>query len=121
MDREAMLRELYQAHARRDIDAALARFTDDVAWPDVANGRTLHGHDEVRSYWTAQFATIDPQATPTEITVDDDRAVVAVHQVVRNLDGEVMLETDVTHTYTFRGDLVAAMEVTSGSPQSRRP
>ena len=34
----------------------------------------------------------------------------AVHQVVRSHAGELLSETDVTHTYTFRGDLVAARE-----------
>ena len=118
MDRRRLLVELYEAHGRRDIEAALRHFTDDVAWPDVAKARTIHGHDAVRAYWTAQFAEIDPHVDPTTITLDGDTAVVEVHQVVRALDGSLLAEQDVIHTYTFRDDLIAAMEVTSGSPPS---
>lgn len=109
--RVALLRGLYEAHGRRDIDAALAGLTDDVAWPDVAGGTVLHGHDAVRTYWEAQFAAIDPHVVPTGFAEDDDEVVVTVEQVVRDLGGAVLREGVVTHTYTFRGDLVAAMEV----------
>ena len=111
MDREALLRDLYEAHGRRDIEAALAVFTEDVEWPDVAGGTGLHGHDEVRAYWTKQFAEIDPHVTPRTITLEGDRAVVTVDQVVRALDGTLLREGEVTHTYTFRGDRIAAMQV----------
>jgi ketosteroid isomerase-like protein len=105
------LRGLYEAHGRRDIDGALAGLTDDVAWPNVAAGTVLHGHDEVRAYWEAQFAAIDPHVEPTAFAADGDDVAVTVHQVVRDLDGAILRDSVVTHTYTFRGDRVAAMRV----------
>ncbi len=102
---------MYDAHGRRDVEAALAMLAPDVEWPNVADGTVLHGHDEVRAYWTAQFAAIDPSVTPTSIEVEGDTAVVGVHQVVRTLDGELLREGDVVHTYTFADGLVQRMVV----------
>ena len=98
-------------HGRRDIEGALTMLTPDVEWPNVAEGRVLHGRDEVRAYWTAQFAAIDPHVEPTAIAEQGDTVVVTVHQVVRDLEGAVLHDSMVTHTYTFKGDLVASMHV----------
>ena len=110
-DRHELLRYLYDAHSRRDIDAALAFFTDDVEWPNVAEGTVLHGHDAVRAYWTTQFATIDPHVEPVAFTTNGDQVAVTVHQVVRDMAGVVLRDSTVMHTYTFRDGLVAAMRV----------
>lgn len=108
---ESRLRELYAMHGRRDIEGALAMLTPDVEWPNVAERTVLHGHDAVRAYWTAQFATIDPRVEPTAFAGQGDDVVVTVAQVVRDLDGNVIHEAVVTHTYTFDDDLVASMRV----------
>ena len=108
---DATLRHLYELHGKRDVEAALTMFTDDVEWPDVAGGRVLHGKDAVRAYWTKQFAEIDPHVEPSAIEVDGDTAVVTVAQTVRDLDGTLLHEGTVTHTYTFRDDLVRRMVV----------
>lgn len=108
------MRELYAMHARRDIEGALAMLAPDVEWPNVAKGTVLHGRDEVRAYWTAQFAAIDPHVEPTAFAYDGDKAVVTVHQIVRDLEGKVLLDSTVTHTYTFDGNLVVSMHVGAG-------
>jgi hypothetical protein len=36
---------------------------------------------------------------------------VSVHQVVRDLDGELVAENDVRHVYTLRDGLITAMDV----------
>jgi hypothetical protein len=115
VDRESFLRRLYEAHARRDIDSALAGLTDDVAWPNVAAGTVLHGHEQVREYWMEQFKAIDPRVEPVTFEEDGDTMAVTVHQVVRDLEGAVLSDSMVMHTYTFRGDLIAAMVVTPSS------
>lgn len=102
---------MYDAHGRRDVEAAVAMLAPDVEWPNVAESSVLHGRDEVRAYWTAQFAMIDPHVEPTSIRIDGDTAVVEVHQVVNGLDGALLRESDVVHTYTFDGVLVRRMVV----------
>ncbi|HWM21695.1 MAG TPA: nuclear transport factor 2 family protein [Ilumatobacteraceae bacterium] len=109
-----MIRFLYEAHARRDIDGALSALTDDVSWPDVAGRRTLHGHDEARRYWTEQFATIDPSVSPLDVLdveVTGDTARVRARQVVRDRSGNVLHEGTVVHVFTFDGELISGMHI----------
>jgi ketosteroid isomerase-like protein len=110
-DRAALLRRTYDAFNRRDIDAVLATLAADVDWPDMIHGRRVRGHDEVRAYWEAQFAEIDPHVEPTGVSGGGDRAVVTVHQVVRDRQGAVLSDTHVHHVYAFRDDLVVRMDV----------
>jgi hypothetical protein len=110
-EREAMLRRTYDAFNRRDVDQVLATLDPDVDWPDMIQHRRVHGHDEVRAYWEAQFGAVDPHVEPTAITGDADRAVVTVHQVVRDRQGTVLSDGDVNHVYVFRGGLVVRMDV----------
>ena len=111
--REHLIQALYDAHHRRDIEQALSLLTDDVSWPDVAGGRTLHGHEQARRYWTDQFATIEPDVTPLEIVVTGDTARVRVHQVVHDKSGNLLHEGTVVHVFTFDADRVSAMRVES--------
>jgi len=110
-EREAMLRRTYDAFNRRAVDEVLATLDPAVDWPDMIHNRRVHGHDEVRAYWEAQFRDIDPRVEPTAIVGDDDRVTVTVHQVVRDGQGTVLSDGYVNHVYVFRGDLVARMDV----------
>jgi hypothetical protein len=90
-DHERLLRDVYAAFNRRDIDAAVAVMHADVDWPNAFEGGRVTGHEEVRAYWTRPFAQ--------------------VHQLVRALDGSVLADSEVKHVYTLRDGLVARMEV----------
>jgi hypothetical protein len=108
---EALLRRAYDAFNRKDVDALLAEMTDDVDWPNMLEGTRIVGHDAVRSYWLGQFQTTDPQLTITDVRAEDDATVLAVHQILRDLDGNVLREGDVEHVYRFRDGKVARMDV----------
>jgi hypothetical protein len=111
-DRLDRLRATYEAFNARDIDAVLAQMADDVDWPNAWEGGRVVGHDAVREYWTRQWAEIDPSVDPVEFTERSDSTVaVEVHQVVRSHDGALLGDGRVLHVYTFRGDLVARMDV----------
>ena len=109
-DRAAAIRRLYDAFNRRDVDTVLAALAPDVAWPNMLDNITIHGHDAVRAYWLRQFDTTAPNVEPTAIEGDGDVVVVHVHQVVRDLAGAVLQDKAVVHTYTFRDGLVVAMQ-----------
>jgi hypothetical protein len=112
VDQEAHLRAMYAAFNARDIDGVLGRLAPDVDWPNAWEGGRVHGHDEVRDYWTRQWAAIDPHVTPTGFRARPDGSVaVEVHQLVRALDGTLLGESDVQHVYVFREDLVMRMDV----------
>jgi hypothetical protein len=55
---------------------------------------------------------LDPRVEPVTITTRPDQRIAAdVHQVVRNLDGEVLSDGRVLHVYEPRDGLVMPMDV----------
>jgi hypothetical protein len=108
----ATVRQLYAAFNAKDIDAVLARMQPDVDWPDMLENRRLIGHDAVRAYWLRQFEIIDPAVEPRDVVEHNGtELVVEVHQVVRNLQGDILSDQVVRHVYTLRNGLIAAMDV----------
>lgn len=115
MNYERELTAMYAAFNARDIDAVLNAMTDDVDWPNAWEGGRLHGKEAVRSYWSRQWAEIDPRVEPVSFARRRDGAVaVEVQQVVRALDGTLVSEARVVHVYRLRGGLVAYMDVEEG-------
>jgi hypothetical protein len=112
MDAAQRLRTLYAAFNARDVDGVLAATTAEVDWPNAWEGGRLRGHEAVRSYWTRQWAEIDPRVEPGAITeLPDGRIAVDVQQVVRTHDGEAVSDTHILHIYEMRDGLIARMDV----------
>jgi hypothetical protein len=112
VEAEALLRRAYEAFNARDVDAVVALMRPDVDWPNAFEGGRVRGHDEVRAYWTRQFAQIDPTVTPRAFTERaDGRIAVDIHQVVRSLHGDVLSDGAVVHVYELHDGLVARMDV----------
>jgi nuclear transport factor 2 (NTF2) superfamily protein len=107
-----LLRAAYTAFNARDIDAALALMTADVAWPKAFKGGFVRGPEEVRAYWTEQWSKIDPHVEPVAFYPEEDgRIMVEVHQVVRDLAGALLADEHVGHRFTLAQGLIQAMEV----------
>jgi len=84
----------------------------DVDWPNAAEGGRIRGHQAVREYWTRQWDVIDPIVKPQSFeALPDGRIVVHVHQVVRDLDGKVILDRAVQHIYRLDGPQIVSMEI----------
>jgi nuclear transport factor 2 (NTF2) superfamily protein len=106
------LRAAYDAFNTRDIDAALALMTPDVAWPRAFKGGFVRGADEVRAYWTEQWSEINPTVEPVAFHAEDSKHIlVEVHQVVRDLTGAIIADDHVEHRFTFDDGLIRMMEV----------
>jgi ketosteroid isomerase-like protein len=115
-EHEALLRDIYAAFNARDVDAVLGTLHPDVDWPNAFEGGRVVGHAAVRDYWRRQFTQIDPRVEPRRFAdAGDGRVAVAVHQLVRALDGGVLADGEVTHVYSFRDGLITRMDV-SDSP-----
>jgi hypothetical protein len=108
---EDLLRRAYAAFNARDIDRALAVMHPDVDWPNGMEGGRELGHDAVRAYWTRQFGLIDSHVEPESFEEVDEKIVVDVHQVVRDLDGALLADQQVEHVYTLRDGLIARMDI----------
>lgn len=107
-----LLTEAYRAFNARDIDAVLATFHADVDWPNGMEGGRVHGHQEVRDYWTRQWGMIDPRVDPvTFLPGGPNQTAVLVHQVVRALEGSLLADQMVQHVYTIKDGLVRRMDI----------
>ena len=108
---EELLRRAYSAFNARDVEGALALMHEDVDWPNGWQGGRLHGREAVRDYWTRQWREIDSTVQPVDHTVSGDRVAVTVHQVVKDLEGNVQSDGTVSHVYTLRDGLVTRMDI----------
>lgn len=109
-----LLRAAYVAFNARDIDAALAFMTPDVAWPKAFKGGFVHGTEAVRAYWTEQWSEINPHVEPIAFHPEAaGQILVEVHQVVRALSGAVLADEHVGHRFTIEHGLIQAMAVCS--------
>jgi hypothetical protein len=107
-----LLRAAYAAFNARDIDAALATMTPDVAWPRAFKGGFVRGPEKVRAYWTEQWTEINPHVEPVAFYLEGaGRILVDVHQVVRDMIGAVLGDEPVDHRFTLANGLIQAMEV----------
>jgi hypothetical protein len=111
-DKKIVIGQAYAAFNRRDIDGALALMTEDVSWPKASEGGKVIGKEEIRAYWTRQWGEFDPHVEPLAITEEDGRKVrVRVHQLVKNLQGEILWDGEVLHVFTIKSGLITAMNL----------
>jgi hypothetical protein len=111
-----LLKKAYYAFNTRNIDNALAAMHPDVKWPNGQDGGYVCGHDEIRSYWTRQWGLIDPDVEPVQITPGKNGNVVAdVHQVIRDLEENVISDEIVQHVYLIENGLIKNMHIQTKS------
>jgi ketosteroid isomerase-like protein len=112
MNPRDLLIAAYRAFNTRDLEGLLRLMHSDVDWPNGMEGGRVHGHANVRDYWTRQWRVIDPRVEPVGFSEDGDgRIAVDVHQVVRDLSGKVLLDRMVRHTYVIREGLIVRMDI----------
>jgi ketosteroid isomerase-like protein len=117
MDDYELLRYAYAAFNARDADAALATMHPDVDWPNGMEGGRVIGHDAVRQYWTRQWTLIDPQVVPLSFTpTDDGRIAVDVRAVVRDREGNLLVDHRLQHIYRIVDGRVRSMEIVEDAP-----
>src|SRR6476660_60722 len=111
-DTKTTIEQAYSAFNKRDIDGALALMTQDVSWPKASEGGKVTGKEEIRAYWTRQWGEFDPHVEPLAITEEDEgKTSVRVHQLVKNLEGDVLSDTEVLHVFTVKSGLIVAMDL----------
>ncbi|MGH9468345.1 MAG: nuclear transport factor 2 family protein [Terriglobales bacterium] len=119
---ETLVKRAYAAFNRRDTDAALALMTPEVRWPKASEGGEVTGRDEIRLYWLRQWSAFDPHVEPLAMNEDvEGKLRVRVRQVVKNLSGEVLSDSEVVHVFTMHAGLIAAMELEGGPGLSDDP
>jgi hypothetical protein len=86
--------------------------TNDESWPKASEGGKVVGKEEIRAYWTRQWGEFNPHVEPLAITQGDEGKVhVRAHQLVKNLQGHVLSDSEVLHMFTVNAGLIAAMDL----------
>jgi ketosteroid isomerase-like protein len=107
-----VLKLLYDRFNARDMETVLNALNEDVAWANGMEGGHVHGRDGVRSYWTRQWAMIDPHVEPVDFSTNSGgEVVVEVHQIVRDLQGNVLVDQMVGHIFRIENGLVKRFDI----------
>ena len=106
------LKRLYDRFNARDMEAVLAKLDENVVWANGMEGGHVHGRDGVRSYWTRQWAMVDPHVDPVGFSNGPEgEIVVEVHQVVRDLSGQLLMDQMVGHIFRIENGLVRRFDI----------
>jgi hypothetical protein len=116
----ALIAQVYSAFNRRNIDEALALMSENVDWPKASEGGRVIGKEEIRAYWTRQWAQFDPHVEPIEVTEREaSRVDVRVHQLVKDLKGDVLSDQIVLHVFSITNGLITRMDIHESKPAFR--
>jgi hypothetical protein len=107
-----LIKKAYAAFNARDIDTALSTFHPQVEWPKAFEGGYVSGHNEIREYWTRQWAEINPNVQPIEFNERQDGTLeITVQQKVKDLQDNVVFDGVVKHIYTLQDGLLRRMDI----------
>ena len=122
MINQELISRAFSAFNQRDIDATLVLMSENVSWPKASEGGRVVGKQAIRDYWTRQWAEFDPRVELLEV-VDHEmgKTDVKVHQLVKNLKGDVLSDTELFHVYTIANGLIERMDIKEGEGSSEGP
>ncbi len=108
------LRRLYDRFNARDIERVLEAMHEDVMWANGMQGGHVHGRDGVRRYWMHQWTVIDPHVEPVKFSCGpEEEILVEVHQVVRDLSGQLLADRIVGHVFRIEDGLIRRFDIRS--------
>jgi ketosteroid isomerase-like protein len=111
-DQVEFLQRVYRGFNARDIESVLAAMHHNVIWANGMEGGHVYGRDEVRKYWARQWTMIDPSVEPVEFSSDaEGEIVVEVHQVVRDLNGNLLADKMVGHLFQIENGLIKRFDI----------
>ena len=107
-----LLKRIYDCFNSRDMETVLAALHEDVIWANGMEGGHVHGREGVRRYWTRQWAMVDPHVKPVAFAeASKAEVVVEVHQVVRDLRGNLLADKMVGHIFRIENGLVRRFDI----------
>ena len=114
---QQFLQNLYEAFNKREIETIISLMQPDVKWANGMEGGFVYGRDAVREYWLKQFETMRSQLKPLEYETDENnRNVVTVRIVIRDLEGDLLLEKTVQQIFTIENGLISLFEIGDTEP-----
>jgi hypothetical protein len=120
-DTKSFITQIYSAFNQRNIDGVLAFMSGKVSWPKASEGGRATGKEEIRAYWTRQWKEFDPNVEPLEVLDQGGGKIqVRVHQLVKNLSGDVLSDSEVWHNYTIADGLIERMDIGDSQNDSQQ-
>ena len=111
-DRVKLLERVYDRFNARDLETVLQALHQDVIWANGMEGGYVHGREEVRSYWKRQWTMVDPHVEPVAFAEGPKaEVIVEVHQVVRDLEGNLLADKMVGHIFRVENGLVTRFDI----------
>ena len=110
-DLNNFFQELYKNFNDRKIHLVISNMTDNVKWANGMDGGYVYGHEAVRDYWKRQFTLISSNVTPLEIETGNGIVKIKIHQVVHDLDGNLLADEFVYHFFHLRENKIAVFEI----------
>lgn len=109
---QEFLQKLYDAFNRREIETIISLMRPDVKWANGLEGGFIYGRDQVREYWTSQFRDIQPELETLKFETDENnRNVVTVHQIIKDLQGNVLADATVRQIFTIIDGSISVYEI----------
>lgn len=111
MDHKILIQQAYAAFNTCDTPTLLAMLHPQVRWAKTQQGDYMTGPDEVLQHWRKLWQEIDVNDEPTDIReLTDGRLEVAVHQVVKNKQGNTISEGSLKVLYAFQDGQIQQMD-----------
>ena len=112
MNAQDLIHRAYAAFNARDIPTVLNTFHPQVRWAKAWEGDYATGHEEVQAYWLRQWQDINPKVVPTSfLEIADGQIEVDVHQVVKDMQGQLIFDGMVKHLINIEDGLLKQMDV----------
>ena len=109
---QQFLQNLYDAFNKREIETIISFMRPDVKWANGVEGGFVYGRDAVREYWTNQFKDIQAKLKTLKFETDENnRNVVTVHQIIRDLQGNLLADATVHQIFTIEDGLISLYEI----------
>jgi uncharacterized membrane protein len=109
---QQLLQNLYDAFNNRELETIISVMSLDVKWANGVEGGFVYGRDAVREYWTNQYKVIQVQLETLNFETDENNHnVVTVHQIVKDLQGNLLADMTVKQIFTIENDLIVLYEI----------
>ena len=106
------LQNLYDAFNNREIETIISFMHPDVKWANGVEGGFVYGRDAVREYWTNQSKAIQPELETLKFETDENnRDIVTVHEVIKDLQGNLLADATVHQIFTIEDGLISLYEI----------
>ena len=118
MDHAVML-AAYKSYNERDLDALLPLMCEDVNWANALTGDRIRGREEMRRIWELQWTSLSVRTEPIRIYEEPDgKTVVLVREILHEAGGQLLMDQEMEHVFTWRDGRVARMDFRHIAPKA---